>query len=101
MEARDQATWCDQCQAPELWPANVASVNLYLAADTQWRYAGMDGARTGLDYAGVRALMSLRAIPATDRPALFADLQTLEEAQLRIDYERRQREQAKKPALVR
>jgi hypothetical protein len=42
--------------------------------------------------------MSLRAIPATERPALFADLQTLEEAQLRIDYERHKRERAKKPA---
>jgi hypothetical protein len=98
MEARDEKTWCDQCQAPEVWSENVASVEMYRGVETQWRYAGMDGARTGLDNAGVRATMILRGVPNRARPALFADLQTLEEAQLRIDYEHRQREQAKKPA---
>jgi hypothetical protein len=92
MEARGERTWCGQCQAPELWPENIPAVELYLAAETQWRHAGMNGVPTGLDYAGVRALLDLWPDPAIDRPARFADLQTLEREHLRITHERLSRE---------
>jgi hypothetical protein len=88
MEARGERTWCGQCGAVELWPENVPAVRLYLACDTQWRYAGMNGIPTGLDYDGVRAVMALQAIPHADRPALFADVQVLEQAQLQVIHQR-------------
>jgi hypothetical protein len=61
-----------------LWPENVASVDLYLAIETQWR-VGMAGA-TGLDYAGVQAAMQLRG----DHPRLFDDIQIMEREFLSI-----------------
>jgi hypothetical protein len=88
MDARGERTWCGQCGAVELWPENVPSALLFLACDTQWRYAGMNGVPTGLDYDGVRAVMELQAIPPNDRPGLFADIQTLEQAQLKIVHDR-------------
>ncbi len=36
-------------------PENWDSVRAFLAAQTQWRFAGMSGAPIGLDYAGARA----------------------------------------------
>ena len=59
MEGRGELTWCGQCQAVELWPENIPSVLFYLSCETQWRYAGMSNVPTGLDYAGVRAVMAL------------------------------------------
>ena len=88
MDARGEHTWCGQCGAAELWPENVPSALLFLACDTQWRYAGMNGVPTGLDYDGVRAVIELQAIPPNDRPGLFADIQTLEQAQLKIVHDR-------------
>lgn len=38
-----------------LWPECVAVWAVWVALQTQWRYAGMGGAPTGLDYAGVTA----------------------------------------------
>ena len=37
-------------------PANWDAVRLFVAVQTQWRYAGMSGVPTGLDYAGCRAV---------------------------------------------
>jgi len=94
MDARGERTWCGQCGAVELWPENVTAVLLYLACDTQWRYAGMSGLPTGLDYAGVRAVMDLQAIPSDAHPALFQDLQTLEREHLAVSAERAAKERA-------
>lgn len=103
MEARGERAWCGQCQAPELWPENLPAVELYLAAETQWRHAGMNGVPTGLDYAGVRALLDLWPLPAAPDPqaalqALFADLQTLEREHLRVVHDRLRREALKSKA---
>ena len=98
MESRGERTWCGQCGAVELWPENVPAVLLYLACDTQWRYAGMNGVPVGLDYAGVRAVMDLQAVPQEERPGLFADLQTLEQAQLQVSHQRLAQERAKQSA---
>ena len=78
MDARGKQTWCGACEAVELWPENVASVDLFLAVETQWR-VGMGGA-TGLDYAGVRAAMLLRNEP----PRRFDDIQLMEREYLVI-----------------
>lgn len=80
MEGRGEHTWCGACEAVELWPENVASVDLYLAVETQWQRAGMDGTPTGLDYAGVAAAMQLRGDP----PHRFDDIQVLEREFLAI-----------------
>ena len=94
MESRGERTWCGQCGAVELWPENVPAVLLYLACDTQWRYAGMSGVPTGLDYAGVRAVMDLQAVPSDAHPALFQDLQALEREHLAVSAERAAKERA-------
>ncbi len=85
MEARDAHTWCGACQAVELWPENVASADLYLAVETQWHRAGMDGTPTGMDYAGVAAAMALRGDP----PRRFDDIQLLEREFLAIMSQQR------------
>lgn len=64
-----------------LWPEHQAALDLFLACGTQWR-VGMGGA-TGLDYAGVHALMQLRHhIRPRQRRSLFAELQVMERATL-------------------
>lgn len=85
MEGRGEHTWCGACEAVELWPENVASVDLFLAVETQWHRAGMDGTPTGLDYAGVRAAMLLRGDP----PHRFDDVQILEREFLAIMSQKR------------
>ena len=94
MESRGERTWCGQCGAVELWQENVPAVLLYLACETQWRYAGMSGVPTGLDYAGVRAVMDLQAVPSDAHPALFQDLQALEREHLAVSAERAAKERA-------
>ena len=94
MDARNERTWCGQCNAVELWPENLPAVLLYLDCDTQWRYAGLSGAPTGLDYAGVRAVMDLQAVPSDAHPALFQDLQALEREHLAVSAERAAKERA-------
>lgn len=85
MEGRREHTWCGCCEAVELWPENVASVDLFLAVETQWHRAGMDGIHTGLDYAGVEAAMRLRGDP----PRRFDDIQILEREFLAIMSQQR------------
>lgn len=85
MEGRGEHTWCGACEAVELWPENVASVDLFLAVETQWHRAGMDGTPTGLDYAGVAAAMQLRGDP----PRRFDDIQILEREFLAIMSQKR------------
>lgn len=67
-----------------VWPANVATVEAFCAAGSQWRttlaVAG-SGIRTryiGLDYAGLK--VALDAFGATITPDLFAGLQIMESA---------------------
>ncbi len=85
MDGRGEHTWCGCCEAVELWPENVASVDLFLAVETQWHRAGMDGSHTGLDYAGVAAAMQLRGDP----PRLFDDIQIMEREFLAIMSQQR------------
>ena len=61
---------------PECWPA----VRVFLAAATQWRYAGLRAVPVGLDYAGVEAVMRMIQVPAS--VDLFEDLSIMEAAAL-------------------
>lgn len=73
-----------------LWPENVASYQLWLAVQTQWRVGGM-GHPTGLDYASIRAKPAFRAVePRNRREEALADVEAMEGAWL--DERARQRE---------
>jgi hypothetical protein len=65
----------------ELWPP----VELYLRSMTQWVYAGMDGVRVGLDYAGVRVVMETYGYGARD----FEGLQIIERTALSVMHQAR------------
>lgn len=59
-------------------PENWDACRLFLSVQTQWRYAGMDGRCTGLDYAGVEVVRrSLRVSKET-----FQRLQIMERCAL-------------------
>jgi len=50
-----------------IWPENWPAFRVFLAMATQWRYAGMSGVPTGLDYAALpMVLRSLRLKPGAD-----------------------------------
>lgn len=71
--------------APEekcyLWPCNVPTFNVWQAVQTQWRRAGMVGAKTGLDYEAVIAYMrDVLGIKRKDRAELFAGIKAMEVA---------------------
>lgn len=72
----------------ENWPA----VSAFLALRTQWVHAGMDGQRTGLNYASVCAWLAQHARRRRRRP-LMQGIQTMEHAVLVADYERKQQEE--------
>ncbi len=71
---------------------NLPTVSAFLALRTQWQYAGMNGQRTGLNYAGVCAWLSQTTRPRRRRP-LMQGIQTMEHAVLVADYERKQKEE--------
>lgn len=57
-------------------PDNWDALTLFLAGDSQWRYAG--SVPVALDYAGVEAAARLADIPV--RPDLFRQLKMIEAA---------------------
>jgi hypothetical protein len=67
-----------------IWPDNVATVEAFLAVETQWRWTTVGGGgfaparmlAIGLDYAGV--LAGLLASGITHTPALFAGIRLME-----------------------
>jgi hypothetical protein len=72
------AEWreAQRAQPLDVWDDNEQALLVFLESSTQWRYAGMEGARVGLDYAGVRSVIALLGVPET--PALFGDLRDME-----------------------
>lgn len=81
--------------ADECFPVyadNLPTVSAFLALRTQWVHAGMDGQRTGLNYAGVCAWIAQHTRPRRRRP-LMQGIQTMEHAVLVADYERKQKEE--------
>ncbi|MCH8500150.1 MAG: DUF1799 domain-containing protein [Marinobacter sp.] len=43
-------------------PENFRAVEVFAACNTQWRYAGMTGTCTGLDYTALSAVMAMLGI---------------------------------------
>ena len=71
-----------------IWESNSASWSAFTGTCTQWQYAGMQGQRTGLLYAGVHTYLQL-STPRRQWRGLFADLQLMESAVLAADDELR------------
>ena len=67
-------------------PENLDAVRVFCAASTQWRRAGMGGAVTGLDLAGVEA--AARAVGVAWSDDLLQRLLTLEQAALECMHAR-------------
>lgn len=68
-------------------PENEAAVDLYLAAQTQWRHD--QGERTGLDYNALKITASMTGVKLTKN--LFKKLQIIEKEILAVDYDKREK----------
>lgn len=68
-------------EAVDVWPDVVDSVNVFIAAATQWR-VGMKGA-TGLDYTALEATLRLTGLPRKDWPQVFDDIRIMEDEALK------------------
>lgn len=66
----------------EVWPENENAVWLFLRSQSQWVYAGMNGVRTGLNYAGVATVLAHSGWTADEQREAFAGLQVIEFAVL-------------------
>lgn len=66
----------------EVWPDNLAAVNLFITLGTQWR-VGMAGA-VGLDYNVLYRKMDRLNLSAAEYDALEEDVQVLEAEALQI-----------------
>lgn len=73
----------------EIWPENWDAVTVFLAADTQWRHAGLAGVPVGLDLAGVAA--ACRFVGVAPTADLLGRLRVLERAALKIIHAREAR----------
>lgn len=73
----------------ELFEDNVQSATVFQRMGTQWRRAGMDGIRTGLDYNVVEMVMRRCGVPPGKRNQVFEDVQTMESETLKVDVEKR------------
>ena len=64
-----------------VWPENWDALIVFLASDTQWRYAP-NGNPTGLDYTGVQVVMQMQVID--DMTTTFEGVQIMESEVLRV-----------------
>ena len=71
----------------EIWADHWPAWCWFLAAATQWRYAGETAVPLGLDYGGVEATARMAEIEVT--PARFSELRLLETAAVSALLERR------------
>lgn len=65
-----------------MWPDCVESINLFECLHTNWRRAGCNGARTGMDYSAVHSVLLMRQIPKKKWTELFDDIRVMEDAAL-------------------
>lgn len=80
----------------EIWPDNLAAVNVFLAMTTQWRSTGFGA--TGLDYSVLDFVMQRSGVQADDKDDVFESIRILEDAalaQMKLVADR-EREQAKR-----
>lgn len=66
--------------AQELWAENLPTVEVFADMMTQWNVG--PGGVVGLRYEALPVVLDLHAIPATDRPGVFAGLRVMERAAL-------------------
>lgn len=66
-------------QVVEVWEENADAFNLFLAVDSQWRYAPQ-GPPTSLDMSSILAAMDIHEIPRDKRKDMLHDLQVIERA---------------------
>jgi hypothetical protein len=64
---------------------------LFLAMDSQWRFAGL-GERTGLDYSALETVARLAKVALEPSEELLADLKVMEHAALKLFAEAAERE---------
>lgn len=64
----------------EVWPDNLAAVNVFICLSTQWR-TGMTGP-TGLDYAAIPEVMRMSSLPRSEWPEVFECIRVMEDAAL-------------------
>lgn len=76
-----------QAEAVRVWPENWPALRLFLAVSTQWRWAGLAGVPTGLDYAALP--VAARALRLRLDEAMLARLRVMEGAWLEAALERR------------
>lgn len=65
-----------------VWPENWDAVRVFLAMGTQWRFAGMAGVPSGLDYAALP--MVLRCLRLRPNETLFEQLRVMEAGALEV-----------------
>lgn len=73
-----------------LWPENVASWNLFMDVQTQWRSNGVGN--TGLDYPSVHCVIDQHRVWRRRRRERFAEVQVMERACLEEWAEKARRE---------
>lgn len=73
-----------QVEVYEVWPENWPILELFLALNTQWRFAGMEGQRVGLEYSAIPVVMDLHQVPAKRRRQWFGWIQMMERAALDV-----------------
>lgn len=66
----------------EVFPDNLTTVNVFIAMSTQWRTAGMDGVRTGLDYAALPGVLRLMSVKRSEWTEVFEGVRVMEEVAL-------------------
>ncbi len=90
--AQARAAMVDRLQAHEAQQTfavhadNWLSVQAFVAVQTQWVYAGMNGQRCAMAYDCVLAWVD-HFVPRRDRRQVFTDLQLMERAVLAADRE--------------
>lgn len=73
--------------AADIWPENLAAVNVFIALSTQWR-VGMSGA-TGLDYNAIPPVLRLVGIPRKEWADTFECVRVMEAEAMKIMGESR------------
>lgn len=70
----------------DVWPENIAIVNLFVSLATQWRLvAGMESVcYQGLDYCAVHSTLEMTGADRCAWPDLFAGLRVMEAAALDV-----------------
>jgi len=81
----DAADAMDESVDFYVWPENWDALLLFLASETQWRYAP-NGKATGLIYTGVQVVMQMTMSDKSiaDQKAAFEGLQVMEGEALRV-----------------